>query len=230
MSTELELFGVRDDFASMLRLRDIMLSEDEDVTALNAEIALYFSHDVTKDKIDQALGATRYCDAMAAIATAEAQRLTALADSWIRQKDWLKSAVKGTLELSGKKRLEGNTAGYFLLKGNGGTQPVEITNASLLPEELVQYEGRISGKAWFAVTCQMSETWLCRSDVQMERVPHKGRIAEALQQKCERCRGLGTVVVSGAPSPCKCSECDGDGLARVPGAHFAPRNSHVEIR
>lgn len=241
----LELYCVAGDFASMLRLRDIMLSEGEDVGPLEKEIARYFTHEVTREKIDTVIGALRHAETMAAVAKAEKDRLKKLEASWTTQAEWLKETVRNVLNMSGKKRLDGKTAGYLLLATNGGKQEVVITQESLLPEDLVQYEGRISGQAMGWLRSALGphitdnersrwEYWSGREDVQMTRVPHKGRIAEALSAKCSKCNGNGVVedqvfedsLIQGE---LPCSACDGDGKARVPGAHFAPRSSHVEI-
>jgi len=205
MSAELEIFRVADDFAQLIRLREIMLSEGEDVGPLEATIAEYFSHDVTRDKIDTVIGFLRHAEIMELAAKTEADRTRKLAESWKSQREYLKGCVQQVMELSGKKLLEGKTAGTLRLKGNGGRQAVTITDASLIPEELVQYTGTISGDAWEYMESVMLGTgnfdWLERQDVQMERIPHKGRIGEALS--------------------------NGESVA---GARLEERGSHVEIR
>lgn len=226
----LELYQVSDDFASMLRLRDIMLSEGEDVAPLEKEIARYFTHEVTREKIDTVIGALRHAETMAAVAKAEKDRLKKLESSWTTQAEWLKETVRNVLDMSGKKRLDGKTAGYLLLATNGGKQEVVITQESLLPEDLVQYEGRIDGGVMYHIREVLAPFPITMETIfrYMQRVPHKGRIAEALSQPCSKCKGVGAPWNNSSSVPC--DACDGDGHARVPGAHFASRGNHVEIK
>ncbi len=206
MSAELEIYRVAEDFAQLLRLREIMTSEGEDVGPLEQTIAEYFSHDVTRDKIDTVIGFLRHAEIMELAAKTEADRTRKLAESWRSQREYLKGCVQQVMELSGKKLLEGKTAGTLRLKVDGGNQAVIITDASLIPDELVQYTGTISGEAWakliaddFDRVCSL-EQWLGRQDVQMERIPRKRRIGEELEK------------------------------GPVPGAYLADRGQHVEVR
>ncbi len=194
MNTEISLYRVAEDFAQLIRLREIMQSEGEDIGLLDQTIAEYFSHDVTRDKIDTVIGFLRHTETMELAARAEANRCIKMAQSFQSQRDYLKGCVQQVMELAGKKLLEGNTAGTLRLKGNGGRPVVEITNARLIPDEMCQYTGTISGAAWreledfdepwgeagAALPSNAIAKWMGREDVRMERTPHKGRIGEAL--------------------------------------------------
>ncbi len=236
-----DLFKIADDFSSHMRLLDILRSEGEDTGPLEKTIAEYFSYQVTRDKIDSAINYVRYCETMADAAAAEADRCKALAASFRTQAQWIKDTAKSVLEMSGQKRLEGLTAGNITLRKNGGKPAVTITDVSLIPEELVQYTGTISGQAigWLRSwmdshskviegTRTPFEYLMDRQDVQMERIPHKGRIGEALAGKCSQCNGVGAPWNNSASVPC--TACDGDGLARVPGARLEPRGNCVIVK
>jgi len=231
-----ELYRISDDFASHMRLLDILKSEGEDTGPLEKTIAEYFTHEVTRDKIDSVIGYIRYCEEMRRLALLESDRLKSLAESYETQAAWLKDTVKGVLEMSGQKRLEGLTAGSLTLRANGGKQAVTITDASLVPEEYVQYEGRISGAAlkWLRLKFGPLEKYSDfdvfwgRQDVQMERIPHKGRIGEALSKPCDDCNGYGTK--GGERGDPVCDSCGGDGKARVPGARLEPRGNFVAVK
>ncbi len=235
-----DLFRISDDFAAHMRLLDIMRSEGQDTGPLEQTIAEYFTHDVTREKIDSVIGYIRYCETMADAALAESQRTVNIAKSYRTQVEWLKDCAKGVLEMSGQKRLEGLTAGSLTLRAAGGRQAVEITNASLVPEEFVQYEGKISGRAWQVLhECAngfpdlgLNARWFERTDVQMERIPQVGQIGEALARPCACCQGTGEILPSGpSDAPVEvCTECSGDGLARVPGARLKPRGNSVVLR
>ncbi len=205
MSAERDLFKVSDDFASLLRLRDIMLSEGEDVGPVEETIANYFSHDVTQAKIDTVIGALRHAEVMENAAEAEAERCTKLAKSYQTQREWLKGTVQLVMEMAGKKRLEGKTSGYLLLKGNGGKAGVVITDASLIEDELCSYAGTIPGELYHRIAnLLMIAGWSATVKewaTFVERIPHKGRIAAAIER-------------------------DGS----VPGARFAEQSSHIEVK
>lgn len=232
-----DLYRVADDFASHMRLLEILRSSGEDTGPLEKTITEYFTHEVTREKIDSVIGYIRYCEEMAHAAVREMVRLKQLEESWRTQAQWLKDTAKGVLEMSGQKRLEGLTAGSLDLRTNGGRQAVTITEASLVPEEFVQYQGTISAAAWQVLRevarefpqIGLASTWFGRQDVQMERIPHKGRIGEALSKKCFICDGTGRVGVSEGYDDF-CQECSGDGLARVPGARLESRGNHVALR
>lgn len=243
MSPGRDLYKIADDFASLLRVRDIIFSEGGDTSPIDGEIAEYFSHDITASKIDTVIGALRHAEVMESAAKAEAERCSKMAKSYATQREWLKGTVQRVMEMAGTQRLEGKTAGYLLLKGNGGKPAVEITDASLVDEALVQYQGTISGRAWgwlrSALGSHVSDNtpsknwdyWSGREDVQMERIPHKGQIAAALEKPCGRCGGTGERAAASIDCPPEsCDDCGGTKKASVLGARFAERQSHVECK
>ncbi len=248
MNAEISLYRVAEDFAQLIHLRDIMQSEGEDIGPLDQTIAEYFSHDVTRDKIDTVIGFLRHAETMEAAARAESERCLKMARSFEAQRTYLKVCVQQVMELAGKKLLEGNTAGTLRLKGNGGRQAVEITDASLIPEEMCQYTGTISGAAWKSLrqialdaypgmSCLTPEQaladweeWSGRQDVQLERIPHKGRIGEALAKDCQVCEGAGKLPYDADAPEEICAACGGSGKESVPGARLLERGAHVEIR
>ncbi len=226
---EQSIFRISNDFSQLMLLREIMASENEDTAAIDGEIANYFARDVTREKIDTVINFLRYAGAQEIIARNEAKRTKSLASRWEAQIAFLKDAAKAVLENSGQKALEGNSAGKLILKGNGSVQPLEITDASLIPEELVQYTLRLSGD----VLVRMGEHidwnyWIENEDVQMERVPHNERIRAELEKPCDRCDGSGRDPMPNCNT--ECLQCDGAKTRHVPGARLLERGSHVEIK
>ena len=239
-SPDKAIFRISEDFSQLMLLREIMASENEDTAAIDREIANYFARDVTREKIDTVINFLRYAESQQLTAAAEAKRTKALKNRWEAQIEFLKDAAKAVLENSGQKALEGAAAGKLILKKNGSVQPLEITDASLIPDELVRYEGHISGpvwkRIWAARTAWSQPDRTVSLDVELERVPHNERIRAELERDCERCDGNGIVedvvfndsLVEEGQFPCR--TCDGTGKRHVPGARLLERGSHVEIK
>lgn len=222
----LSLWNIEAELANLIDLRDQMAEAGEDVVPCETAIREYCQREL--QKVDAIRSYLKHAEMMAAAARSEAEQQAARAKAWQARIDRLKEFCKVTMETWEAKRLDGST-GSILLKANGGRQPVTITNADLIPEELVQYEGRISGAAMEQMLQAMptllayrnTDATIWMRGVDLERIPHKGRIAEALAAACPNCKGL---------TPIKCEECDGTGHSKVPGAHLGDRGQHVEIR
>lgn len=225
MSAGTELYRVSEDFASLLRLRDIMISEGEDVGPLEQTIAEYFSGDLTRERIDVVIGALRYAETMEAAAKAEAERCAKMARSWQTQREWLKVTVQRVMEMAGKKRLEGSASGYLLLKGNGGKPAVEITEVSLIPPELLTVTMTMQADAYDRLWPFMAQVNAVPATKTVE--PHRGRITAALERHCEFCQGEKSVDIN-CSEPCPI--CSGSGKNIVPGARLAERGQHVEMK
>lgn len=230
---DLTLWHIEADLSNLINLRDEMEELGEDLAPIDSQIAAYVQAQVRK--VDSLRSFFKYAEMMVAAAEAEARLQKSRAQRWQVRIDRLKHACQCVMEAMPWKpdqvrRIDGKT-GSLLLKTNGGKQEVVITQESLIPEGLVQYEGRISGELLRRVkSLFVSARWpstLKEMMLGFERVPHKGRIAEALSQPCPKCKGVGAPWNNSSSVPC--DACDGDKLNRVPGAHFAPRGSHVQI-
>ncbi len=110
---------------------------------------------------------------------------------------------------------------------------VEITDSSLIPEELVQYSGTISGQAWYEMS-QIEHDgpytdmwWKGRQDVQMERVPLKEKIKAALKQDCENCEGRGCMA---GLKEVECAECGGSGKRYITGARLVNDKVRLTVK
>ena len=112
----------------------------------------------------------------AAVAKAEAARATNRAMILQSRADRVKELVKGCMETLGAKRFE-SAMGYFLLRGNGGAQPVTITDESLVPDELCQVRVTMSWAQWMDSGIAAFEG----TDVEVgPREPRKGLIGKLL--------------------------------------------------
>ncbi len=189
------LFQLEHELVELMALREEMAEAGEDVTACDQQIQEYAKRELRKvDGIRQYL---RHAQIMEEAAKAEAARLEVLARRWKAKGEWLKGVCQGVMEHFGIKRIEGQT-GSLSLRGNGGFAPLTITDESLIPEELCDYRGVISGAAWAQLAEYASASiitagtekeaeanwrhWLGRQDVQMERHPNNGKIREALKR------------------------------------------------
>jgi len=220
------LFQINETLADLLAVRSDMLASDppEDVSAIDGEIIKYFQKEVAK--ADAIIPLWRYFETAAATARAEAVRLKAYAEDVEGQLEHLKLRVKEVMIQFEKKSIAG-THGRLMLKGNGGSAPIQI-NEEVLPDDLCKWEGTIYGTAW----CHIPPHFKARSDVKMKRLPSNTRIREALAKRCEPCQGTGKAIDGRhmGDEAMTCAECEGDGKARVPGARLLERGNHVEIR
>jgi hypothetical protein len=183
----------------------MLMREEPDITdderaAIDGQIEKWMAAEVSK--VDRVRSYLLHCKMMREAAAEEKQRQVAREKQWAAREDRLKQIVQYVMEAQQRRRCEGET-GVLRLQGNGGQQELIISNPDLVSDDLCDYRGWISGKAWgFLRSFLGTEWWLSwsgRQDVQMERTPHGGRIREALK--------LGT----------------------VPGAHLAERGSHVRV-
>lgn len=214
------LFQINETLAELLAVRSDMLAADppEDVAAIDGEIIAYFQKSVAK--ADAIIPLWRYFETTAEAARAESARLKKYAEDLEGQLEHLKLRVKEVMIQFDKKAIPG-THGRLLLKGNGGSAPIQI-QADLLPDELCKWEGRIDGTAWKYIP----DHFKARPDVKMVRIPSNTAVRAALLKPCEHCGGVS--VPNGIRQDCEA--CDGSGKARVPGARLLDRGQHVEVK
>lgn len=234
--SDLTLWQIEAELAELFNAREQLVELGEDLAPIDLAIRGYVEREIRK--VDSIRGALKYAEMIVTAAREEAdlqkQRAKVAQGRIDRLKDICRFVMEAMPWEAGRmRRLEGRT-GSILLKTNGGALAVAITKPDLIPEELVQYTGTISGAAWKWLSDYLDGQshkwgWMERQDVQMERIPHKGRIAAALEKKCPTCLGEGEVCITDAGRSL-CPGCDGDGKARVPGAHFETRGWHIEVK
>lgn len=234
--TDLTLWHIEAELADLVNLREQMAEAGEDLAPIEQTILEYVGRELRK--VDGIRSYLKRAEMMVHAAKNEAKLQNDRANAWQARIDRLKEFCRLTMEAWGAKRLDGST-GSLLLKGDGGRQAVTITDASLIPEELVTYQGTITDLAWDALRHAIAHTrldlweqWTSLPGVKLERIPHKGRIGERLTRRCPTCegRGIDRIITEMSGPAVSCSECGGDGLARVPGARLEPRGNHVEVK
>lgn len=158
---------------------------DEQRSQCDEAIRAYVKAEV--QKVDGIRAYLKHCDLMEAAAKQEAQRLTAKAKMWEVRRERLKEICQAVMGEVGKRRLEGRV-GVLRIQQNGGKRPVLLNAPAMVPEELCQYEGRISGAAWerlryllSQVCASAQDAFFGRQDVQMERKPMLGSIGARLE-------------------------------------------------
>lgn len=229
MSDSLSLYDLSAELVRLMNAWDE--TEGNERVFIETELQLYV--DAQVKKVDDIRAFLVHCQVMADAADLEAARQKRNAKAWQARYDRLKNLCQYTMERFEVKRLDGKT-GSLLLKGNGGKQPVEITNPELVPDEFCVYEGAIPVRVWdtlidFAhIAFEQGAETPDFSTVQVKRVVRKGLIEAEMQKPCEACKGIGAPWNNSASVPC--SACGGTGRRGVPGCRLGERRAHLEIR
>ena len=249
MTENLSLYHIEQDLAELMGARDEELQainegtrKDADgLAAIDQAIKEYAAREVAK--VDGIRGYLRWAKVQIEAAEAEAEKQAARAKQLKAGAERLKQFVVSVMQDAGKKSIEGTT-GKLLVKGNGGLEPLVISDDSLIPDNLCWMEGRIRADAWKVI--QESHAFLVHEFpsflIQLTRVASNTLIREALARECRKCGGVGKYCgkcgfvpcncldEENAPSPIVCETCAGTGLAGVPGAHLEARGVHLETR
>lgn len=153
-------------------------------------------------------------------------------------KDAVKFVMEGMSWREGKpKKLEG-VRHSLTLRGNGGAQPVVVTDESLVPDELCSVTVTMTADLWRSVSehayqCEyFAIEFAGRLQTLPKRTPRLSAIAEALNAPCPSCQGSGTVDPQGLHCAARetCSECQGTGKQSVAGCHLGPRGESVVVK
>lgn len=177
-------------------------------------------------------------------ALAATNRAMVLQNRYDKLKDLIKLAME-TLAANGfwkpkQSRKFESARGSFLLKGNGGSQPVEITDETLVPDEYCRVTVTMTAMQW-AMIVDYIPPFEMPSDPPIKIGPRevsKSAVAEALNFACYRCDGNGVVEAWGDPDedadhrPAEnpCTGCGGSGKNGVPGCRLAERGTAVIIK
>lgn len=184
-------------------------------------------------------------------AAASTNRAMVLQNKYDRLKDLIKQCMvaldqAGEWKPKESRKFE-SARGSFSLRGNGGAQPVEITDEGLVPDEYCRVKVTLNAElatrlmiSFAMMGWKNDSEFLAVRDAfdKRKREVSKSAIAEALAQDCARCDGNGVVEAWGeldedadyrpAENPCK--ECGGSGKRGVPGARFAPKGESLIIK
>lgn len=225
---EIGLWRLKTELAELMAFRQDEELEPEARDAIDAQIKAYVKASLRK--IDNVSGFIRYRRSGAAEARTEAKRLSALADSWERDEEYLLGLVKDLMIEFKETKLEGRY-GYLKLQANGGSQTLEIYNAELVPEELCEYHCVIPSERWNRIVAIFGGLWKeMLIGMNIQRVPKPAAVREVLKDVCPLCEGAG-MVSDNRSERVHCPACEGTGKARsVPGARLEPRGQHVRLK
>ncbi len=146
-------------------------------------------------------------------------------------KDMVKNVMREMNWKEGKTRKLVGVRHSLTLRGNGGVQPVTITDETLLPEEVCDVTIRMSAADWSLIDSliktEMTEHILDR--IKVATVPVIERIRKILETPCAKCDGRGFEPISEGIDGDMCSECSGVGRMSVAGARLEPRGESVIV-
>lgn len=211
------------ELAELLAFREIAETPEE-AQAIDQQIGEYIKREV--EKVDGIRRYVRLCRAMTGAAKAEAQSQAQRAKMWEAREEQVKTICRGVMEALGRTRVDGAT-GYLLLKGNGGVQPLEVTDATLVPNVLKNAVIAMNYSDWLDLERAMSKhfpkTWGLINP-KVEAFVDGESVRKVLGSSCPICEGKGQAREQ------ICPDCDGSGKMKVPGARLNPRGSHVEVK
>ncbi len=195
-------------------------------------------------------------------AAAATNRAMILQNRYDRLKDLIKQCMvaldqAGEWKPKESRKFE-SARGSFTLRGNGGAQPVEITDESLIPEEYRRVVVTLSTEDWEKLkaayqfwmarnlrtpdTNSRDAAFMVRIGERVKSEVSKSAIAEALTNPCKLCKGAGNrkmacsgqdyhvAACGGGCTESSCVECGGSGKQGVPGARLAPRGESLQIK
>ena len=194
---------------------------------VNAEIEAYLVKEIRK--VDGVRDFWRTCEKFIETAKEEGRRQMERAREWDTRLTRLKAmcvTVMQSFEWQPRKprRLEG-ARGSISLKGNGGVQPVTITDIDLVPDEYKEVTVNMNVATWNWIKGVIwekgaEEVVLSLTAKVSTPVARLDRIRTALESTCGHCGGHST----------QCACCGGTGKQGIPGARLDPRGEQVECK
>lgn len=217
----LSLYEIESELAEIMAARD-EAQDDAERAAGDTAIAAYVEAQVKQ--VDGIRAYIKHAEFMAAGAKTEAETQAKRAKTWMARADRLKSFALDVMQRFGIKRLEGRT-GTLSVAGNGGRQPVTITDETMVPDEFCEYTGTLPAKVWRTLQSVNDEA----SDhlVRMTRSVRLAAISEALARPCTKCGGS---TVGGFDPNAVCERCGGSSQEGVPGARLEARGFHLNVK
>ncbi len=211
----LTLYSLQDELAQLISVRAEMSETGEDTATIDAAIAEYMQ--ALPEKVDSVAHVIHTLESQIALAKVEEDRLEARRKKFSAALDRLKAYVVDVLSQipepkRGSRKIEGSTATLCLVK-NGGLEALDITEPTIVPDEMCVAEVRMPWSDWERIT---------PLDLQdrAKRVPDNAAIRAALKSPCWLCAGKDE----------DCDQCGGTGLSTVPGARLLPRGQRLEVK
>lgn len=215
---ELSLYSLTDELAQMMSERINMVQENEDTTAIDAQLTAYLEQ--LPSKVDAVVAVLRTLETQAVLAKLECDRLKDRRQRFEAARERLEDYVKSVIAKQpdpkkGKtKKLEGKTS-TLALRVNGGSLPLEITQADLVPDELCTAVIKMPYRDWLRIVNNNSNLPIRK----VERIPDNEAIRAEMDKPCWDCSGKGG----------DCKACGGTGRNSVAGARLGDRGTQLRI-
>ncbi len=159
----------------------------------------------------------------------EIERLRERRDNLRKRAEHIKGIVQAVMSgmewKPGKPRKIEGVRHTLSLVGNGGKQPVVISDESLVPDEFCKATIELSMIAWKELLA-LAGAEADYGSARITRVPWISLIAAELEKPCGMCDGKGEYS---DPEPGRCEVCGGSGRRGVPGARLAERGESVRV-
>lgn len=169
----------------------------EALVAAEAALVDYAAAEV--QKVDGIRDYMEFCKLQAENSKAQAKQYTERARLWSSRYERLADFVQTVMVTFGKPKLIGSH-GQFVLRGNGGLQPLTIASEGMIPDDCCRWVGAIPAALWKSVVEQLDPDTRAVLSVTLRREVSESAVRAAL----------------GTPEGC-------------PGAHLEPRGQHLRI-
>jgi len=151
--------------------------------------------------------------------------------------------VKNEMQAAGTRKVQ-TASGSLMIRGNGGLEPLVITDAALLPDEYCTVQVRINAALWAEIRRHVAECGrpgLAAMELSLtsEREPSNALIRAELAKPCGHCKGTGTRDLRGTVMALsaddkdlvkQCPDCGGTGHRSVPGCRLDPRGESLVVK
>jgi hypothetical protein len=228
---DISLYHLEEGLANLIAYRQERVLEIDgpleagELDAIEAEIKRY--EIATPAKVAGVAAILRSWRIQRENAKAEIRRLQSIVATLEAQDDRLKTYIADVLAMQpepkkGCRQLTGNDGSKLMLKGNGGLQPLEITDPALVPNEYKRVTLTINAAEWDDLCTIMEAAQIIAPPTLIPKSIEVDNtlVRNALASDCPECAGLTK----------ECAACAGTGKRGVPGARLLDRGSHVEVR
>jgi len=236
---DISLYHIETGLAELIQYRAERVAEidgplaEGELDAIDSEIRKYQM--ATPAKVAGVAAIFRSWRAHRDTAKAEIGRLKKIVAHLEAMEDRLKEYVADVLAMlpepkKGPRKLTGADGSVLSLRGNGGVQPLTISDETLVPDEYKIMIVTMPMSVWLTVAAEVERSADPAALKQTTSV-NMAALREALEQPCEACGGNPSLVVAaGAGESSGCATCGGSGRRGVPGARLEARGQHVEVR
>jgi hypothetical protein len=218
------------------RARELLEQSRAELDAINSAIARFVQTKL--QEVDELrtpiLALERAVEANKADARDATNRAIEMQNRCDRLKDMVKLAME-TLAANGywkpkqTKKFE-SARGVITLRGNGGVQPVEITDEAMVPNEYWRVTVTMSYDLWSTISHEVTGPTLGRMcTISERREVSRSLVAEALAKPCGTCKG-DTEWTGTSDDDIRCPDCGGTGTQGVPGARLVSRGTSLQVK